>query len=79
MYCVRYRFYKARKQLAAIDWNYHRDRSAAVGSEGGEGRYSRKYIQRTKEWNTHIIKLDKYFAYIPHTHGQIFSSPDRCL
>jgi len=60
-----YRFYKARKQLAAIDWNYHRDRSAAVGSEGGEGRYSRKYNQHTKEWNTYIIKVDKDFAYIP--------------
>ena len=72
MYCVRYRFYKARKQLAAIDWNYHRDRSAAVGCKGGEARYSRKYNQRTKEWNTRIIKVDKDFAYIPILMARVF-------
>ena len=72
MFCVRYRFYKARKQLAAIDWNYHRDRSAAVGSQGGEARYSRKYNQRTKEWNTRIIKVDKDFAYIPILMANVF-------
>ena len=72
MFCVRYRFYKARKQLPAIDWNYHRDRSAAVGSQGGEARYSRKYNQRTKEWNTRIIKVDKDFAYIPILMANVF-------
>ena len=72
MHCVRYRFYKARKQLAAIDWNYHRDRSAAVGCKGGEARYSRKYNQRTKEWNTRIIKVDKDFAYIPILMAKVF-------
>jgi len=73
MHFVRYRFYKAGKQLAAIDWNYHHDTSAAVGSEAGEGRYSRKYNQRTKEWNTRIIKVDKDFAYIPILMAKIFS------
>ena len=72
MYCVRYRFYKARKQLAAIDWNYHCDRPAAVGAKGGEARYSRKYNQRTKEWNTRVIKVDKDFAYIPILMAKIF-------
>ena len=72
MFCVRYRFYKARKQLAAIDWNYHRNRSAAVGSKGGKARYSRKYNQRTKEWNSRIIKEDKDFAYIPILMANVF-------
>ena len=72
MFCVRYRFYKARKQLAAIDWNYHRNRSAAVGSKGGKARYSRKYNQRTKEWNPRIIKVDKDFAYIPILMANVF-------
>ena len=36
-----------------------------MGSKGGEGKYSRKYNQRTKEWNKRIIKVDKDFAYIP--------------
>ena len=72
MFCVRYRFYKARKQLAAIDWNYHRNRSAAVGSEGGEARYSRKCNQHTKEWNSRIIKVDKDFAYIPLLMANVF-------
>lgn len=61
----KYTFYKARKQLAAIDWNYHLNRTVAVGLKGGEARYSRKYNQRTKEWNTRIIKVDKDYDYIP--------------
>ena len=65
-------FTRQEKQLAAIDWNYHRDRSAAVGSQGGEAKYSRKYNQRTKEWNTRIIKVDKDFAYIPILIANVF-------
>ena len=36
-----------------------------MGSKWAEARYSHKYNQRTKEWNTRIIKVDKDFAYIP--------------
>ena len=72
IFCVRYRFYKTRKQLTAIDWNYHLDRTAAVGSKGGEARYSRKYNQRTKEWNTRIIKVDKDYDYIPILMAKVF-------
>ena len=35
-----------------------------MGSKGDEARYSRKYNQCTKEWNTHI-KVGKDFVYIP--------------
>ena len=70
--CNRYRFYKARKQLAAIDWNYHLDRKVAVGSKGGEARYGRKYNQHTKEWNTRIIKVDKDYDYVPVMMAKVF-------
>ena len=70
--CNRYRFYKARKQLAAIDWNYHLDRKVAVGSKGGEARHSGKYNQRTKEWNTRIIKVDKDYDYGPVIMAKVF-------
>lgn len=72
MYCARYQFYKARKQLAAIDWNYHLDRTAAVGSKGGKTRYSRKYNQCTKEWSTRTIKVDKDYDYIPVLMAKVF-------
>ena len=70
--CNRYRFYKARKQLAAIDWNYHLDRKVAVGSKGGKARYTRKYNQPTKEWNTRIIKVDKDYDYVPVIMAKVF-------
>ena len=43
-----------------------------MGSKGGEARYSRKYNQPTKEWNTRIIKVDKDYDYVPVIMAKVF-------
>ena len=59
-----YRSYKARKQLAAIDWNYHLNQAVAT-TKAGDMIVSRKYNQRTKEWNSKVVKVRKQYEYIP--------------
>ncbi|XP_073248846.1 uncharacterized protein [Porites lutea] len=54
--------YKARKQLAAIDWNYHLD--IPEQDVLGEVAVTRKYNQRTKSWNVKIVKQAKDYDYI---------------
>ena len=61
---LRFQVYKARRQLAAVDWNYHINRPLSV-NQNGEARHTRKYNQRTKEWNTKVVKVSKDFNYIP--------------
>ena len=56
--------YKARKQLAAIDWNFHLKQEAAT-SKAGEIQVTRKYNQRTKDWDAKVVKVKKKFDYIP--------------
>lgn len=61
-YCS-YKAYNARKQLAAIDWNYHLNQPAAT-TKAGDLIVSRKYNQRTKEWNSKVVKVKKQYDYI---------------
>ena len=68
---ARYQVYKARRQLAVIDWNYHVNRVTAK-NENNEARHTRKYNQRTKEWNTRVVKVSKDFGYIPILMAKIF-------
>ena len=59
----RKKVYKARKQLAAIDWNYHLD-IPEQEDVLGEVAVTRKYNQRTKSWNVKIVKQAKDYGYI---------------
>lgn len=63
--------YKARKQLAALDWNYHAD---VPDQEDvfGEVAVTRKYNQRTKTWNVKIVKQAKDYGYIWMLLARIF-------
>ena len=63
--------YKARRQLAVIDWNYHVNRAIAT-NKNNEARHTRKYNQGTKEWNTRVVKVSKDFGYIPILMAKIF-------
>ena len=56
--------YKARKQLAAVDWNFHLNQPAASTNTGGL-IVSQKYNQRTKEWNAKVVKVKKGYEYVP--------------
>ena len=67
----RFQVYKARRQLAAVDWNYHVSRPISVNDKG-EARHTGKYNQRTKEWNTKVVKVSKDFQYIPIMMAKIF-------
>ena len=63
--CYRFPVFTARKQLAAIDWNYHKDLLANESdTHPGEVMVSRKYNQRTKSWDSRIIKKAKDYSYI---------------
>ncbi|XP_068700031.1 uncharacterized protein [Montipora foliosa] len=66
-----YQVYKGRRQLAAVDWNYHINRPISL-KDSGEAQHTRKYNQRTKEWNTRVVKVSNDFAYIPILMAKIF-------
>ncbi|XP_028404813.1 uncharacterized protein LOC114527380 [Dendronephthya gigantea] len=59
-----YRVYKARKQLGAIDWNYHLNIPIAK-SKSGEDRTTRRYNRRTRQWDLKNVKVQKRYEYIP--------------
>jgi len=61
--CTSCKAYKARKQLAAIDWNFHLKLEAAT-SKTGKICVTRKYNQRTKEWDSKVVKTKKKHEYI---------------
>lgn len=63
-YCFSYKVYKARKQLAAIDWNFHLNQEPAT-TKTGEQIVTRKYNQHIKEWDAKIVKVKKNYEYIP--------------
>ncbi len=57
--------FTGRRQLTAIDWNYHKHLPAnKLDSRPGEVMVSRKYNQRTKSWDSKIIKKAKDYAYV---------------
>jgi len=62
--------YKAKKQLAAIDWNFHVNLEAAT-TKTGNVIVTRKYNQHTKEWNSKVVKVKKKYDYIPLLMGKI--------
>ena len=59
-----YRAYRVRKYLTAIDWNFHLGLPTAT-NKTGEQSFSRKYNQRTKQWDVKILKEEKGYEYIP--------------
>lgn len=69
--CCSYRAYRARKQLIAKDWNFHRGREQAMIKEI-EGMVTTKYNRRTKEWNCKVVKVNKGYNYIPVLTAMIF-------
>lgn len=68
-----YKVYRARKQLAAIDWNFHLNLEDAK-TKGGDVILTRKYNKRTKEWNSKVVKMEKKFEYIPILMAKIMFS-----
>ncbi|XP_067021804.1 uncharacterized protein [Acropora muricata] len=59
-----YKAYKARKYIATFDWNFHLDLPSATSKSGNEIT-SRRYNQRTKQWDVRTVKQIKTFDYIP--------------
>jgi hypothetical protein len=68
--------FTVRKQsLAAIDWNYYKDLPGnELDSRPGELMVSRKYNQRTKSWDSKIIKKAKDYAYVTLMVAKILDS-----
>ena len=56
--------YKAKKQLTAIDWNFHMNLPYATTKSGNE-IITRKYNPRTKQWDVKKLKVTKGYEYIP--------------
>lgn len=56
--------------LTTIDWKIHLNQSVAT-SKVGDVMVSRKYHQRTKEWNSRVVKVKKkYETVYSNAHGQ---------
>ncbi|KAK3713865.1 hypothetical protein QZH41_010922 [Actinostola sp. cb2023] len=72
-YYVKFRndAFAARKQLAAIDYNYHIDRKLSRDKEG-KLITSRKYNKRTKVWDEINVKEDKDYGYFPILLAKIY-------
>ncbi|XP_028406803.1 uncharacterized protein LOC114529245 [Dendronephthya gigantea] len=60
----RYSAYKARRQLTAIDWNFHQNLQQAK-TEHGDEIVTRKYNPRTRNWDLKMVKVQKGYNYIP--------------
>lgn len=60
----RYPAYKARRQLTAIDWNFHLGLPQKK-SKSGEGMVTRKYNPRTRQWDIKKFMCEKGYEYIP--------------
>lgn len=67
----RYKAFKARKMLCAIDHNYHLYRPP-LSNESGESCYYRTFNQRTECWDIASTKGDKDYSYIPMLMAKIF-------
>ena len=67
----RYKAFKARKKLCAIDHNYHLYREPQT-DDSGETRFQRRYNQRTKHWGVATEKNPKDYSYIPMLMAKIF-------
>ena len=59
-----YRAYKARRELAAIDWNFQVNLPQAQ-SKTGDDMVTRKYNPWTRQWDVKTIKVAKGYEYIP--------------
>ncbi|XP_065069298.1 uncharacterized protein LOC135694466 [Rhopilema esculentum] len=57
--------FKARKCLAAIDWNSHLNRSPAVNKKTGKFLVTRKYNPRTNNWTIKKLFNEKDYPYVP--------------
>ena len=65
----RFPVFTAKKQLSAIDWNYHKDLPVnESNTHPGKVTVSRKYNQRTKSRDSKVIKKAKRL-YICHLDG----------
>lgn len=64
--------YEARTLLAAIDYNYHNNRPAALNSEGNKMN-KRHYNKKTKTWSVYTVKTPKTYSYIPELQRSILT------
>ena len=70
--CIfRYKAFKARKMLTAIDHNYYLHRQTKC-TNTGETKFMRKYNQRTKHWDVVALKQNKDYSYISMLLAKIF-------
>ena len=67
----RYKAYKERKMLCAIDHNYHLY-WPPLSNESGETCYYQRFNQRTKCWDIASPKGDKDYSYISMPMAKIF-------
>ncbi|XP_078679335.1 uncharacterized protein LOC144914988 [Branchiostoma floridae x Branchiostoma belcheri] len=55
--------YRARCQLAAIDYNAHKDR-AVWKTKDGHIKYKRRFQKKSERWSVHVPKQPKTYSYI---------------
>ncbi|XP_078616485.1 uncharacterized protein LOC144884851 [Branchiostoma floridae x Branchiostoma japonicum] len=66
--------YTARCLLAAIDYNYHKDRPVATRKSDGAVRTNRAFQKKSERWTYHNVKVAKDYGYIDEVQGRIVAS-----
>ncbi|XP_073669281.1 uncharacterized protein [Paramisgurnus dabryanus] len=64
------RVYDARVVLAALDYNFHRERPAYRTAEGQQ-LFKKKYNKNARRYSLYTVKCEKSYAYIPELQARI--------
>uniref|UniRef100_A0A671USX1 Uncharacterized LOC115574863 n=1 Tax=Sparus aurata TaxID=8175 RepID=A0A671USX1_SPAAU len=62
--------FEARTILAAMDYNFHKDRPDSLKSDGGK-QYKRLYKKNARRYMLYTVKAAKTYAYIPELQARI--------
>ncbi|ROL51087.1 hypothetical protein DPX16_14618 [Anabarilius grahami] len=62
--------FEARTLLAALDYNYHKDRPDMINPDGSK-QYKRKYQKNSRRYSLYTVKVKKTYGHIPDLQARI--------
>lgn len=68
-----YQVYEARVLLAALDYNFHRNRPAIRNAEG-QPIFKRKYNKNARRYSVYALKSGKGYEYIPELQARVLKA-----
>lgn len=72
----RYDAYKGRNQLAALDYQFHKNRPNLI-KKTGDVVHKRKFNKNSNRWTIYPAKVKKEYTYIPEIMNEIVKSFDK--